>query len=180
MSNTLKNYCSSGKSDSHYTMYFYNYDLSEVINFFSDKLEKLNKSIKDSYKRKLANNILYEVKCNLEANQFNNPFNYFILANESECNIIPFSLDDLQLASEWNIPTSMFEYDCKFKINHLIKLFSTNRNIIDNCSSGNKENIAHLSNRINFITLNNIGSVSINNQLNTNKVRNFMRSELIK
>ena len=36
------------------------------------------------------------------------------------------------------------------------------------------------TNKINFITLNKIGSVSINNQLNINKVRNFIKSELIK
>ncbi len=71
-------------------------------------------------------------------------------------------------------------------LSHLSKLKFTNLKKFFNKKDINKIVIfmmadkKNYTNRINFITLNNIGSVSINNQLNTNKVRNFMRSELIK
>lgn len=130
MSKTLKNYRSSGKSDSHYTMYFYNYNLSEAIKFLSDKLEKVNKSIKDSYKRKMANDIIYEIKTTIENGTYEEKFNYFILANQKDCHIIPFSEDDLMLASTWNMSPTMFEHDSKFMINYLEKLFSTELNIL--------------------------------------------------
>ena len=42
--------------------------------------------------------------------------------------------------------------------------------------SSDKKNI---SNKINLITLKKIGSVNINNQLNTNEVRKFIKSELL-
>lgn len=130
MSQTLKNYRSSGKSDSHYTMYFYNYNLSEVIKILSDKLEKVNKSIKDSYKRKMANNIIYEIKTTIENGTYEKKFNYFILANQKDCHIIPFSKEDLMLASTWDMAPTMFEHDNKFMINYLEKLFSTELNIL--------------------------------------------------
>ena len=130
MSKTLKNYRSSGKSDSHYTMYFYNYNLSEAIKFLSDKLEKVNKSIKDSYKRKMANDIIYEIKTTIENGTYEEKFNYFILANQKDCHIIPFSEEDLMLASTWNMSPNMFEHDSKFMINYLEKLFSTELNIL--------------------------------------------------
>lgn len=130
MSKTLKNYCSSGKSDSHYTMYFYNYNLSEAIKFLSDKLEKVNKSIKDSYKRKMANDIIYEIKTTIENGTYEEKFNYFILANQKDCHIIPFSEEDLMLASTWNMSPNMFDHDSKFMINYLEKLFSTELNIL--------------------------------------------------
>ena len=130
MSQTLKNYRSSGKSDSHYTMYFYNYNLSEAIKFLSDKLEKVNKSIKDSYKRKMANDIIYEIKTTIENGTYEEKFNYFILANQKDCHIIPFSEEDLMLASTWNMSPNMFEHDSKFMINYLEKLFSTELNIL--------------------------------------------------
>tara|TARA_B110000879_G_scaffold146499_1_gene190066 strand:- start:4237 stop:5139 length:903 start_codon:yes stop_codon:yes gene_type:complete len=130
MSNTLKNFRSSGKSNSHYTIYFYNYNLSEVIKLLSDKLEKINKSIKDSYKKKMANDIIYEIITTLENGSYNGRFNYFILANQNNCNIIPFSKNDIQLANTWNMTTSMMEYDNKFMINYLEKLFSTELNLL--------------------------------------------------
>tara|TARA_B110000908_G_scaffold71121_1_gene85804 strand:- start:3465 stop:4367 length:903 start_codon:yes stop_codon:yes gene_type:complete len=130
MSTTLKNYISSGKSGSHYTIYFNDYSLSNVIKFFSDKLDKINKTMKDSFKKKLANNIIYEIKTNIENGTYNDPFNYFILANEKECNIIPFSSNDIILAKEWNISSNIFEFAERFKINYLLKLFSTELNLL--------------------------------------------------
>ena len=52
MSNQLTKYKSSGKSESHYTIYFYNYSYDEVLQFISKKLDFVNKSIKDNYKKK--------------------------------------------------------------------------------------------------------------------------------
>ena len=71
-------------------------------------------------------------------------------------------------------------------LSHLSKLKFTNLNKFFNKKNINKivmfmvADKKNYTNKINFITLNKIGSVSINNQLNTNKVRNFIRSDLIK
>ena len=130
MSKTLKNYRSSGKSDSHYTLYFYKHKVSEVIKFLSDKLDKINKSMKDIYKRKMANDIIYNIKTTIENGNYDEPFSYFILANQEDCNVIPFSKDDLNLVTSWHIPLSYFEFDNKFRINYLEKLFSTQLEIL--------------------------------------------------
>ena len=71
-------------------------------------------------------------------------------------------------------------------LSHLSKLKFTNINKFFNKKNINKivmfmvADKKNFTNKINFITLNKIGSVSINNQLNINKVRNFIKSELIK
>ena len=71
-------------------------------------------------------------------------------------------------------------------LSHLSKLKFTNINKFFNKKNINKivmfmvADKKNYTNKINFITLNKIGSVSINNQLNINKVRNFIKSELIK
>ena len=131
MSCQLSKYKSSGKSDSHYTIYLYNYSYEEAINFFSKKLDFVNKSIKDSYKKKMANNIIYNIKCELENCTFKSPFNYFILANQKKCEFIPFSKNDIKIAAEWSIHNKMFDFSDKFKIKYLEKLFSTNISILN-------------------------------------------------
>lgn len=131
MSSTLSNYKSSGKSDSHYTMYFYNMKVIEIINFMKSKLDFINKSIKDSYKRKMANNIIYDVKCQLE-NNFNETDNFsqFILANEKTVHFIPFNSNDKSIIREWKMQNYMFEFSERFKIVFLTKLFAINFNIM--------------------------------------------------
>ena len=131
MSSQLTKYKSSGKSDSHYTIYFYNHSFEEVLQMISKKLEFVNKSIRDAYKRKMANNIIYNIKCSLENGNFNGKFNYFILANDIKCEFIPFSKNDLKLAAEWSFPKTMFMFSDKFKIKYLKMLFSTDINILN-------------------------------------------------
>lgn len=138
MSTTLNKYYSSGKSDSHYTMYFFDTTVSDVINFISNKLDFINKSIKDSYKRKMANNIIYQVKCNLESMDETEKFNSFILANEKNVNIIGFSYDDIKITKNWNMKNIMFEFSEKYMIDKITNIFSEKINIM-NYHFNNKE-----------------------------------------
>lgn len=131
MSTTLNNYKSSGKSDSHYTMYFFDTTVNDVITFLGNKLDFINKSIKDNYKRKMANNIIYQVKCNLESMDENEKFNSFILANENNVNIIKFSPEDIVITKEWKMKNIMFEFSEKYMISYLIDIFSTKMNIMN-------------------------------------------------
>ena len=66
----------------------------------------------------------------------------------------------------------------KLRFNNLNKLFKKSdlNNILKFMISDKK----NTSKKINFITLNKIGSVNIHNQLEVSKVKNFIRSELIK
>ena len=78
----------------------------------------------------MANDIIYEIKSSIEDGTYDEPFNYFILANTSDCHMIPFSKDDLKIASTWTISPTMFEFDSRFMINYLEKLFTTKLNIL--------------------------------------------------
>lgn len=131
MSNKLENYKSSGKSGSHYTIYLYDYTIEDVLTFFSKKLDFVNKSLKDKFKKKMANDIIFTIKTELENGSWPKKFNYFILANQKGCEFIPFSKSDLKIAEEWRISKMMFDFDSKFKIKYLKKLFSTDINIIN-------------------------------------------------
>ncbi len=66
----------------------------------------------------------------------------------------------------------------KLNFSNLNKLF--NRKDLNNIIKFMISDKKNTSNKINFITLNKIGSVSINNQLEISRVKNFIKSELIK
>lgn len=112
-------------------MYFFDTTVNDVITFLGNKLDFINKSIKDNYKRKMANNIIYQVKCNLESMDENEKFNSFILANENNVNIIKFSPEDIVITKEWKMKNIMFEFSEKYMISYLIDIFSTKMNIMN-------------------------------------------------
>ena len=152
MSKTLTKFISTGKSDSHYTMYFHEYSRADLIKFFSDKLDKINKTMKDKYKKNMANDILYRVKSDIESTNFAEPFSYFILANTEDQHFIPFSKEDKELFNDWNLSVNMFDFGDRFKINYLTKLFTTKLNLLV-YHFNNKEvtikNIDHFKTKIN-------------------------------
>ena len=55
--NQLNNYINN-KNKMLYTFCFYKITVSEIINYLSNLLDKIN-SIKDNYKRKIANDRVY-------------------------------------------------------------------------------------------------------------------------
>lgn len=130
MSKSLNNYYSQGKSDSHYTMYFYNFSKDKLLTFLKDKMEKLNKNIKDNYKRKKANDSIYNLISNIENNKIE-IFNHIILMNDGKINYIELDTDDLMTLKSWSLNDYFFDYDSEYKIDYLMELFSESLKIIN-------------------------------------------------
>ena len=55
-----------GKLNSKYTFLIWGMNVKDVIHVLYDELKKLNKLIKDSYKRKKANDVIYNFIQHLE------------------------------------------------------------------------------------------------------------------
>lgn len=123
MSDKLKQYNSMGKSNSHYTIYIINQERSDFIKYIYDKLDKLNNSIKDTYKRKLANDIIYSLIKYLESSK-TEIFNSIFLVNEKEVIELKLTKKDLRVANEWKINNIYFSYDDHFLIDYLYELFN--------------------------------------------------------
>lgn len=114
----------TGKSNSCYSIYIIGMTCDKYVIQLKKKLDKINKSIKDNYKRKQANDIIYSFLNHLESNLKGQMLNCIFLVNHDD--IITFNLSekDLRVASEWNIKEEYFTYDNHFKIDYLYNLFN--------------------------------------------------------
>lgn len=111
-----------GKSDSCYTVYWINYHIDDVINELEDRLKNLNKKIKDTYKRKQANDIIFNFKTYLETLQ-DEKINHIFLFNQDIIKMFLLSKDQIKIAKEWGLPTSYLTYSDHFKVSYLKNVF---------------------------------------------------------
>jgi len=112
----------SGKSGCCYSTYWIGFDKEEVINSLSEHLSNLNKKIKDSFKRKQANNIVFSFKSYLEESELEK-INHIFLFNQDLIEVFTLSKKQLKIAKEWELKNNYISYDDHFMVDYLHDLF---------------------------------------------------------
>jgi hypothetical protein len=107
-----------------YTIITHSYTSEELVGVIKNKLENINKKIKNSFKKKFINERIYSLIVYLES-KFNvkDQVNSIFLINE-EIYSFPFTKKDRTFCLDWNISQFIIDYDEQFNIDYLIELFS--------------------------------------------------------
>jgi len=111
-----------GKSDSCYTTYWIGFDKDDVIEELENNLKNLNKKIKDNFKRKQANDIIFNFKCYLENSKLEK-INHIFLFNQEFIEEYPLNKNQLNIVNEWSLKRTYLNYEDHFKVDYLNKLF---------------------------------------------------------
>jgi hypothetical protein len=111
----------------YYTLLIYKKSVNEVKNKLKDDLDKVNKRMKDAYKKKIINDRLFQI-VNLLDTQFkdNNILNCIILSGRN-LNYFTLSNNELELCKKWNLNNFYIESSDKFRIKYLKNLFSEDK-----------------------------------------------------
>lgn len=127
-----------GKSNSCYTIYFVKWKYDEVITELKKILDNINKKIKDNYKKKMSNDIIYSLVSYIEENfKPDNLISRIFLVNDKQINDFLLRKEQLKIAQEWYIESSYLQYDDHYHVDYLLKLFN-NEKIYNVLSIDNK------------------------------------------
>lgn len=107
----------------YYTILIYGRSVNEVKNKLKDNLDKVNKRMKDVYKKKIINERLFQI-INLIDSQFKDNYilNCIILSGKN-LNYFTLSNREIELCNKWNINDFYMESSDKFRIKYLKNLF---------------------------------------------------------
>jgi hypothetical protein len=109
-----------------YTILTHDYLNDEFIETMKNKLENINKKIKNSFSKKHINDRLYSFITYLESNfQLTEKVNGIFLI-DSKVNFIPFSKDNIKFCNHWCISKFIMDHGEEFNIDFLFELLSTN------------------------------------------------------
>lgn len=111
----------------YYTILIYGKLVNEVKNKIKDDLDKVNKRMKDTYKKKIINDRLFQI-VNLLDSQFkdNDILNCIILSGKN-LNYFTLSNNELELCKKWDLNKFYIESSDKFRIKYLKNLFSEDK-----------------------------------------------------
>ena len=112
----------SGKQYSLITAIIYNESQEDVLKFINKQLE-LVQNVKDGYKRKLANDLVYNFKCYVE-NESNRQINKIYLVSCDEINDFELTKKQINILKEYNKPTTYYKTSDKFMIDYIVDLFT--------------------------------------------------------
>ncbi len=120
----LNNYTNT-KSKMLYTFCFYKITVADIQVYLSGLLDKIS-SMKEPFKRKIANDRVYGLKSYFDTQDINLAVNAIYLVDVAN-KPIGFSLDKshIQVLTEFKIPTTQFFCDEYYQIKYLQKLVST-------------------------------------------------------
>lgn len=109
-----------------YTFCFYKITITDIQIYLSNILEKIG-SIKDTFKRKLANDRVFGMKSYFDTQDSNNIVNGVFLVDDKN-KPIGFYLDKnhIQILTEFKIPFAQYFCDNTFNIEYVKKLVSSN------------------------------------------------------
>ncbi len=108
-----------------YTFCFYKITGGEIIVFLSNLLDKIS-SMKDAYKRKLANDRVYGLKCLIETMEPSTSVNtVFLVDDKNKSTGFALGKTHIQTLNDFKIPCSQYWCDETYNINHLKKLVTT-------------------------------------------------------
>lgn len=111
-----------GKQNSLITLIVYDTSKDELLSYVDKQLD-LIKNIKDSFKRKMENEILYKLKCDIE-NLSEEKVNKIYLVSEDEINNFNLTKKNIHTLREYNKPKIYYKTDERFEINYIIDLFT--------------------------------------------------------
>jgi len=111
----------------YYTLLIHNKIVIDIKNKLRDDLDKVNKRMKDAYKKKIINNRLFQI-INLLDSQFkdNNILNCIIFSGKN-LNYYTLTKNELKICNKWNINNFYMESSDKFKIKYLKNLFNEDK-----------------------------------------------------
>jgi len=112
----------SGKQNSLITAIFYNKSKEEISNYLGKQLEQIQ-NIKDTYKRKLTNDLIYNFKCKIESDE-ETKINKIYLVSPDEINNFSLSKDNISVLKEYNKPEIYYHTDERFNISYILDLFT--------------------------------------------------------
>jgi hypothetical protein len=120
----LNNYINS-KNKMLYTFCFYKISVSDIVVYLTNLLDKIN-SMKDNFKRKIANDRVYGFKSYLELMEPTQKINAVYLIDDNN-KPIGFNLEksQIQVLSDFKIPCSQYFCDDVYNIDYIQKLVSS-------------------------------------------------------
>ena len=119
----LKNFKKiKGKQNSLITMIVYDTTQDDLLQFIEKKLD-LVKNIKDAFKKKVANDILFKLKCHVE-NGVESSINKILLVSEEEVNSFNLTKDYLKVLRDYNKVKIYYETDERYNIGYILDLFN--------------------------------------------------------
>lgn len=158
-----------------YTILTYNKSVSEIINKIKDDLDKVNKRVKDSFKRKIINERLYPLIKLLESSYKGHEILNCIILAGNELHNFELTKDELNICKKWELKEFFITYDDKFKIGYLKNLLSEEKiNLIFELNNENLKIIEmdNLKSRI-------ISKNKIENQANFIELCNSQKPKMI-
>lgn len=108
-----------------YTILTYSYINDEFIKTMENKLENINKKIKNSFNKKYINDRIYNLIKYLESNFDNSEKVNGIFLIDTKINYIPFTKENIKFCNKWDISKFIMDYGEEFNINFMIELMST-------------------------------------------------------
>ena len=108
-----------------YTILTHGYTNDELVETVKNKLENINKKIKNSFNKKHINDRIYGFITYLESS-FNSAekVNGIFLINDKN-NYLPFSNANIKFCNTWGITKFLMDYGEEFNIDFLVELMST-------------------------------------------------------
>lgn len=111
-----------GKQNSLITMIVYDTTQDELLKFIEKKID-LVKNIKDAFKRKISNDILFKLKCNVE-NCTENSINKIYLVSENEINSFDLTKNNVKVLKEYKKVKIYYDTNERYNIDYILNLFN--------------------------------------------------------
>lgn len=112
----------SGKQYSLITLIIHDESIANVINFINKQLEIVN-NIKDIFKKKMANDTLYNLKCHIE-NEQSDQINKIYLVSEKEINKFALTKQQINTLNKYKKNNIFYKVDEKYYIDYIIDIFT--------------------------------------------------------
>ncbi len=111
-----------GKLDTMFTIIVYNYKKENFLAYLDKQLDSINNKMKDAFKKKLINDRIYDFKLNVESSA-PDMINFIYLVGD-DLHKYELSKKEIKILTEYKIRTLYYEYDEKFQIDYIDKLFN--------------------------------------------------------
>ena len=122
----------------YYTFLIHSTSVIDTIAHVKEKLDKINKIVKNAYRKKLINERLYSFRKYLEDLKQNTTLNSIFFIGKN-INHFLLSKEQLAICLKWNLKNVYYEYDTHFKIDYLDDLFDESN--ISNVLEFDRENV---------------------------------------
>lgn len=111
-----------GKQNSLITLIVYDTSNDDLISYINKQLD-LIKNIKDTFKRKMINDILYKLKCDIE-NLSEGKVNKIYLVSDDEISNFDLTKKNIHTLRDYNKPRIYYNTGERFEIDFILDLFT--------------------------------------------------------